>query len=218
MEDAIRNGGGQSAVGRFIDLRQHERRIDGKSVEYLSCFGIVEGVETALERFAVKSQNGCAGGCRAAVEVCRVTAPPVVQQRQSVRPPRQARRRRAVPGQRDQMPTILCAEKTAAKHAPSESTDPAKGKEYRQSWITMSGSRTAFIRCHPDLPSEERPQLDWATLNVQLPHKASAPPSDSQSQSALRPGACRRRRYAIEAVFRSWKSPRAQSYRKLNGI
>jgi len=110
MEDAIRNGGGQSAVGRFIDLRQHERRIDGKSAEYLSCFGIVEGVETALERFAVKSQNGCAGGCRAAVEVCRVTAPPVVQQRQSVRPPRQARRRRAIAGQRDQMPTILCAE------------------------------------------------------------------------------------------------------------
>src|SRR6516162_7364031 len=102
MEDAIRNGGGQSAVGRFIDLRQHERRIDGK--------------------------------------------------------------------------------------------------ECRQSWITMSGSRTAFIRCHPDLPSEERPRLDWATVNVQIPHKASAPPSDSQGQSALRPGACRRRRYAIEAV------------------
>ena len=34
---------------------------------------------------------------------------------------------------------------------PSESTDSAKGKECRQSWITMSGSRTAFIRCHPDL-------------------------------------------------------------------
>jgi len=101
---------------------------------------------------------------------------------------------------------------------PSESTDSAKGKECRQSWITMSGSRTAFIRCHPDLPSEERPRLDWATVNVQIPHKASAPPSDSQGQSALRPGACRRRRYAIEAVFRSWKSPRAQSYRKLNGI
>ena len=45
---------------------------------------------------------------------------------------------------------------------PSESTDSAKGKECRQSWITMSGSRTAFIRCHPYLPSEERPQLDWA--------------------------------------------------------
>jgi len=100
MEDAIRNGGGQSAVGRFIDLRQHERRIDGKSAEYLSCFGIVEGVETALERFAVKSQNGCAGGCCAAVEVRRVTAPPVVQQRQSVRPPRQARRRRAIAGRK----------------------------------------------------------------------------------------------------------------------
>ena len=63
-------------VGLFIDhdMRQHQRRIDGKSAEYLSCFGIVEGVETALERFAVKGQNACAGGCRPAVEVCRVLA------------------------------------------------------------------------------------------------------------------------------------------------
>src|SRR6516162_6410043 len=63
-------------VGLFIDhdMRQHQRRIDSKSAEYLSCFGIVEGVETALERFAVKGQNACAGGCRPAVEVCRVLA------------------------------------------------------------------------------------------------------------------------------------------------
>src|SRR5271155_3547117 len=63
-------------VGLFIDhdMRQHQRRIDGKSAEYLSCFGIVEGVETALERFAVKRQNACAGGRCAAVEVCRVLA------------------------------------------------------------------------------------------------------------------------------------------------
>jgi len=63
-------------VGLFIDhdMRQHQRRIDGKSAEYLSCFGIVEGIETALERFPVKRQNACAGGCCAAVEVCRVLA------------------------------------------------------------------------------------------------------------------------------------------------
>src|ERR1700676_3419306 len=47
---------------------------DGKSAEYLSCFVIVEGVETAFERFAVKRQNACAGGRCAAVEVCRVLA------------------------------------------------------------------------------------------------------------------------------------------------
>ena len=63
-------------VGLFIDhdMRQHQRCIDSKSAEYLSCFGIVEGVETALERFAVKRQNACARGRCAAVEVCRVLA------------------------------------------------------------------------------------------------------------------------------------------------
>src|SRR5499427_9644011 len=63
---------------------------------------------------------------------CRdfLTAPPVVQQHQSVRPPRQARRRRAVARQRDQMLTILRAEKAAANHAPSESTDPQKARKF----------------------------------------------------------------------------------------
>jgi hypothetical protein len=69
-------------VGFFIDLdmRQHQRRIDGKSAEYLSCLGIVEGVETAPERLskgerlAVKRQNTLAGGRFAAVEVCCVLA------------------------------------------------------------------------------------------------------------------------------------------------
>jgi hypothetical protein len=38
-------------VGLFIDhdMRQHQRRIDGKSAEYLPCFGIVEGVALADE-------------------------------------------------------------------------------------------------------------------------------------------------------------------------
>src|ERR1700746_3740513 len=63
---------------------------------------------------------------------CRdfLTAPPVVQQHQSVRPPRQARRRRPIARQRDQMPTILRAEKAAANHAPSESTDRRKARNF----------------------------------------------------------------------------------------
>src|SRR4249920_2185269 len=78
---------------------------------------------------------------------CRdfLTAPPVVQQHQSVRPPRQARCRRAVARQRDQMPTILRAEKAAANHAPSESSDPQKARNFsrlfNESKYMSSGSR-----------------------------------------------------------------------------
>src|SRR5215468_6469597 len=63
---------------------------------------------------------------------CRdfLTAPPVVQQHQSVCPPRQARRRRAAARQRDQMPTILRAEKAATNHAPSESLDPRRARNF----------------------------------------------------------------------------------------
>jgi len=63
-------------VGLFIDfdMRQHQRRFDSESTEYLSCLGIVEGVEAALERLAVKRQNTRAGGRFAAVQVCCVLA------------------------------------------------------------------------------------------------------------------------------------------------
>src|SRR5271163_2790903 len=63
---------------------------------------------------------------------CRdfLTAPPVVQQHQRIRASRQARRRRAIGRQRDQMPTILRAEKAAANHAPSESSDPQKARNF----------------------------------------------------------------------------------------
>src|SRR5215470_16484870 len=80
---------------------------------------------------------------------CRdfLTAPPVVQQHQSVRPPRQARRRRAVARQRDQMLTIIRAEKAAANHAPSESTDPQKARQFsrlfNESGYIPSDSRAA---------------------------------------------------------------------------
>ena len=42
-------------VGFFVnlDMRQHQRRIGGKSAEYLSRLGIVEGVKTASERLAM---------------------------------------------------------------------------------------------------------------------------------------------------------------------
>jgi hypothetical protein len=58
-------------VGLFIDLdmRQHQRRIDGKGAEHLSRLDIVEGIEATLEHLAVKRQNPLASGF-AAVEVC----------------------------------------------------------------------------------------------------------------------------------------------------
>ncbi len=63
-------------IGLFVDLdmRQHQRRIGGKSAEYLSCLGIVEGVKTAPERLAVERQNTRASGRFAAVQVCCVFA------------------------------------------------------------------------------------------------------------------------------------------------
>src|SRR5271169_2798553 len=102
---------------------------------------------TALKKFALPPTSklvspsmprGSNSLCQAAARVvvqqkrCRdfLTAPPVVQQHQSVRPPRQARRRRAIARQRDQMPTILRAEKAAANHAPSESSDPQKARNF----------------------------------------------------------------------------------------
>src|SRR6516225_8653146 len=77
---------------------------------------------------------------------CRdfLTAPPVVQQHQSVRPPRKARRHRAVARQRDQMPTILRAEKAAANHAPSESPDPRKARNFSR-LFNESGYNTNFF-------------------------------------------------------------------------
>src|SRR6202035_1744067 len=59
-----------------------------------------------------------------------LTAPPVVQQHQRVRPPRHPRYRRPVARQRDQLATILRAEKTAANHAPAESVNPRKASNF----------------------------------------------------------------------------------------
>ena len=63
-------------VGLFVDLdmRQHQRGIDGKGGEHLPCLDVVEGIEAALEHLTVKRQNPFASGRFAAVEVCRVLA------------------------------------------------------------------------------------------------------------------------------------------------
>ena len=61
-------------VGFFVnfDMRQHQRRIGAKSTEDLSGLGILEGVETTLERLAIERHHARASGRFAAVEVCGV--------------------------------------------------------------------------------------------------------------------------------------------------
>ena len=53
-------------------MRQHQRRIGGKSAEYLSCLGIVERVKTALKRFAVKRQYTRTRGNRTLLDAADV--------------------------------------------------------------------------------------------------------------------------------------------------
>src|ERR1700748_1621599 len=81
---------------------------------------LLKQLVTVADRIVVQQQRG--GDF--------LTAPAVVQQHQRVRASRQARRRRAVARQRDQIPTILRAEKAAANHAPSESSDPQKARNF----------------------------------------------------------------------------------------
>lgn len=57
-----------------LDMRQHQRRIDGKGAEHLSRLDVVEGIEAALEHLAVKRQNPLACGRFDAVEVCGMRA------------------------------------------------------------------------------------------------------------------------------------------------
>ena len=46
-------------IGFFVDLdmRQNQRRIDGEGAEQLSCLGVVEIIETALERLAIERDD-----------------------------------------------------------------------------------------------------------------------------------------------------------------
>ena len=49
----------RNLVGFLVDfdMRQHERRVGGESAQNLPRFGVVEGVETVLERLAVERQR-----------------------------------------------------------------------------------------------------------------------------------------------------------------
>lgn len=53
---------GGDFVGLLVDLdmRQHQRRVGGEGAEHLSCFDVVEAVETALEGFAIERHDTCA--------------------------------------------------------------------------------------------------------------------------------------------------------------
>jgi DDE_Tnp_1-associated len=68
------NGG--DLIGLFVDLdmRRHQRRIDGERAEHLPCLGVVEAIETALERFAIERQEACARTRRGCVQVGGVFA------------------------------------------------------------------------------------------------------------------------------------------------
>ena len=67
---------GGDFIGLFVDLdmRQHQRGIDGERAEHLPCLGVVEAIETALERFAIERQEACAGTRRGCVQVGGVFA------------------------------------------------------------------------------------------------------------------------------------------------
>lgn len=50
---------GGDFVGFFVDLdmRQHQRRVDGERAEHLSCLDVIEAIETALERLAIERHD-----------------------------------------------------------------------------------------------------------------------------------------------------------------
>jgi hypothetical protein len=56
----------------ILGRKGHQRRIGAKSTENLFGLGIVEGVETTLERFAIEHHHARASGRFAAVQVCGV--------------------------------------------------------------------------------------------------------------------------------------------------
>ncbi len=57
-----------------FDMRQHERRVGGESAQNLPRFGVVEGVETVLERLAVERQSANSGNRLVIVEIAGVIA------------------------------------------------------------------------------------------------------------------------------------------------
>jgi hypothetical protein len=67
---------GRNFVGFLVDvdMRQHQRRVDGERAEHLFCLGVVEAIETTFERLAIKRDNSRAGTRRVNVQVGRVFA------------------------------------------------------------------------------------------------------------------------------------------------
>ena len=65
---------GGNFVGLFVylDMREHQRRVGGECAEYLSGLEVVEGVETALERLAIKRHDARAGTFRDIIQAGRV--------------------------------------------------------------------------------------------------------------------------------------------------
>src|ERR1035437_3617527 len=56
LEELLHGG---DFIGLLVDLdmRQHQRRVDGERAEHLSCLEVVEAIETALESFAIERQE-----------------------------------------------------------------------------------------------------------------------------------------------------------------
>jgi len=67
---------GGDFVGLFVDLdmRQHQRRIDGERAEHLFCLDVVEVVETAPQRLAIERDDARAGIRRDKIQVGRMRA------------------------------------------------------------------------------------------------------------------------------------------------
>ena len=66
----------RNLVGFLVDfdMRQHERCVGGESAQNLPRFGVVEGVETVLERLAVERQSANSGNRLVIVEIAGVVA------------------------------------------------------------------------------------------------------------------------------------------------
>jgi len=62
---------GGDLVGFFIDfdVGENQRRIDRERTEYLPCLGVVEVVETALQRLAVERDDARPGVSRSEIQV-----------------------------------------------------------------------------------------------------------------------------------------------------
>src|SRR5215468_6745580 len=117
---ARQRGSDKGFQGLFLHSTQKAcAAADVKTGEPLDA-ALLKQLVPAADRIVVQQQRG--GDF--------LTAPAVVQQHQGIRASRQARRRRAIARQRDQISTILRAEKAAPNHAPSESTDPQKARKF----------------------------------------------------------------------------------------